>query len=146
MRRELTTKIQINATPEKVWSVLSDFENYSRWNPFITSIKGDVIKGKKVKVRLVPPGNKGMTIRPEIKTMEPNKRISWQGQLVMKGIFDGEHSFELIENLNGTTTFIHSEKFNGLLVPFMKKFLDQQVKMGFESMNQKLKETVEQTD
>lgn len=146
MRRELTTKIQIDATPEKVWAVLRDFENYPGWNPFITSIKGEVMKGKKITVRILPPGNKGMTIKPVIKAIVPKKYLSWQGRLVMKGIFDGEHSFELIENLNGTTTFIHSEKFNGLLVPFMKKFLDQQVKMGFESMNQKLKETVEQTD
>ncbi|MCA1746004.1 MAG: SRPBCC domain-containing protein [Bacteroidales bacterium] len=146
MRKELTTKIQINATPEKVWSVLSDFENYPKWNPFITSIKGNVIMGKKVTVRLVPPGNKGMTIRPEIMSIVPNKHLSWQGRLLVKGVFDGVHSFDLIENLNGTTTFVHSEKFNGLLVPLMKKFIDQQVKSGFESMNQNLKETVEQTD
>lgn len=145
MKNELTTDIQINASPEKVWSVLTDFENYPLWNPFITSINGEVIMGKKITVRIVPPGNKGMTIKPEVKVMVPNKHFSWQGHLLVAGIFDGEHAFELVENLNGTTTFIHSEQFNGLLVPFMKKFLDQQVKMGFELMNQKLKETVEQT-
>ena len=145
MRSILTTEIQINASPENVWSVLADFKNYPIWNPFITSIKGEVTMGNTITVRIVPPGNKGMTIKPEVKAMVPNKRLSWQGHLLVTGIFDGEHSFELVENLNGTTTFIHSEQFNGLLVPFMKKFLDQQVKMGFELMNQKLKEAVEQT-
>jgi hypothetical protein len=143
MRKELTTEIQINASPEKVWSVLTDFKNYPLWNPFITSIKGEVIERNKIRVRIVPLGKKGMTIKPEVKAIVPNKRFSWQGRLLVTGVFDGVHSFDLIENLNGSTSFVHSEKFNGLLVPFMKKFIDEQVKMGFESMNQKLKETVE---
>jgi len=58
-------------------------------------------------------------------------------------LFDGEHKFELIDNANGTTTLIQSEKFSGILVPLLKKQLDDNTKRGFEAMNEKLKELVE---
>lgn len=65
------------------------------------------------------------------------------GHLFIKGLFDGEHSFELIDNLDGTTTFIQSEKFEGILIPLFKKMLDVNTKEGFESMNKALKARVE---
>jgi hypothetical protein len=62
--------------------------------------------------------------------------------LGMKGIFDGEHYFMLIDLDNGQTRFIHGEKFGGILVPFMEKTLGK-TKKGFELMNQALKEQCE---
>jgi len=74
-----------------------------------------------------------------------NKEYSWNGNLFFPGLFDGEHKFELIDHGNGTTTFKHSEKFNGILVPLFKKLLDYNTKNGFEAMNRKLKELAELT-
>jgi hypothetical protein len=65
------------------------------------------------------------------------------GRFILPGIFDGEHSFLLIDNGDGTTTFIHKENFRGILVPFMKKQLDNNTRRGFEEMNNKLKELAE---
>ena len=55
MARELHTEIEIDATPERVWSVLMDFGSYGEWNPFVTSIAGDTSEGGKLQVRLEPP-------------------------------------------------------------------------------------------
>ncbi|WP_367221222.1 SRPBCC family protein [Marinilabilia sp.] len=63
----------INSSPKKVWAILTDFENFPFWNPFITSIKGEVVPGKKKSVRIVPPGSRGMIIKPAIKTFNPNR-------------------------------------------------------------------------
>lgn len=144
MAKEIKTEILINATAEKVWSILTNFENYPNWNPFIKSIKGDVKVGNKITARIEPPEAKGMTFKPKILTLETNKELSWLGRLLFAGLFDGEHKFELIDNRNGTTTFKQSEKFKGILVPFFKKQLDNNTKKGFEEMNRKLKELAEQ--
>lgn len=146
MVKEIKTEILINTTPEKVWTILTDFENYPNWNPFIKSIKGDVNVGKVITVRIEPSEAKGMTFKPEILTFKTNKELSWLGHLFFAGIFDGEHKFEIIDNGNGTTTFRQSEIFRGILVPLFKKQLDNNTKEGFEEMNKKLKELSEQNN
>ncbi len=144
MSKEIKTEILINATPEKVWAILTDFSNYPNWNPFIKSVKGEVKVGNKITARIEPPEAKGMTFKPKILIYETNKELRWLGHLLFAGLFDGEHTFELIDNGNGMTTFRQSEKFRGILVPLFKKQLDYNTKRGFEEMNRKLKELAEQ--
>ena len=143
MAIEIKTEILINATPEKVWAIFSNFENYPNWNPFIKSIKGNVKIGKKIIVRIEPPESNGMTFKPKVLAFETTKELKWLGHLLFAGLFDGEHKFELIDNKNGTTTFIQSEKFKGILVLLFKKQLNSNTKQGFEKMNRKLKELAE---
>ena len=144
MAKEIKTEILINATPEKVWSILTNFDNYPNWNPFIKSIKGEVKVGNIITARIEPREAKEMTFKPKILTFETNKELKWLGHLLFAGLFDGEHKFELIDNGNGTTIFIQSERFKGILVPLFKKQLDNNTKKGFEEMNSKLKELAEQ--
>jgi hypothetical protein len=144
MAKEIKTEIVINATPKKIWSILTNFDNYPNWNPFIKSIKGDVKVGYQITARIEPPQAKAMTFKPKVLTFETNKELSWLGHLWFPGLFDGEHKFALIDNGNGTATFIQSEKFKGILVPLFNKMLDNNTKRGFEEMNIKLKELAEQ--
>ena len=140
MAKEIKTEILINATPEKVWSILTNFDNYPNWNPFIKSIKGEVKIGNKIKVSIQPPNSKEMTFKPRVLAFETNKELLWIGHLLFKGLFDGEHKFELIDNGNGTTTFKQSEKFKGIFVGLLNL---ENTKKGFEAMNEKLKEMAE---
>lgn len=141
MKKLIQTEIIIHATPEKVWKILTDFENYPKWNPFIKSLEGIVRAGSRITVKIQPPGAGSMTFKPRILIHEVNKELRWIGHLLMKGLFDGEHIFELQDNKNGTTTFRQSEEFNGILV----RFIDLgNTKKGFEMMNLRLKELAEQ--
>lgn len=103
-------------------------------DPFIKFIKGEIKVGNKITLTIAPPEAKAMTFKPKIITYEKNKKLSWLGQLLFAGIFDGEHKFELIDNGDGTTIFKQSEKFKGILVLFFKKQLDNNTKKGFEEM------------
>lgn len=135
---DIKTSITINAKPEKVWEVLTNFSEYSNWNPFIRSIEGDVKVGEKVKVNF-----EKMTFKPKILKFTKNKELQWIGRLIMPGIFDGKHRFLLIDNQDGTTKVEHSEHFGGVLVPFLKKKLKTETKSDFEKMNLALKAIVE---
>jgi hypothetical protein len=144
MAKEIKTEILINAKPEQVWAILTDFENYPNWNPFIKSIKGQVFVGNKIIARLEPPETNGMTFKPKVLAFEANKEFRWLGHLLFPGLFDGEHQFKLTDQGNGKTTFSQSEKFRGILVPMFSKMLDYNTRNGFTLMNQKLKELSEQ--
>jgi len=140
---EIKTQILINAKPDKVWAALTDFQNHPTWNPFIKSITGEAKVGSQITVSIAPPDGKGMTFKPTVLAFEQNKEFRWLGKLLFKGLFDGEHNFELIDNGNGTTTFLHSERFKGLLVGLFKNQLNKNTKKGFELMNSSLKKYIE---
>ena len=59
MAKEIKTEILIRATPEKVWAILTDFDNYRNWNPFIRSVTGEVAVGNTITARLEPPAPEG---------------------------------------------------------------------------------------
>lgn len=143
MKKEIKSEIQIHATPERIWNILTAFDKYPGWNPFIKSIQGHVKVGEKIVVRLEPPGAKGMTFKPTVLAFEQNKGFKWIGHLFFTGLFDGEHRFELIDNGDGTTTFIQAERFKGILVRMLSKMLDGSTLYGFRAMNEKLKEEAE---
>jgi hypothetical protein len=140
MKKEIKTSITIHATTEKIWNILTDFENYPNWNPFVRSLTGLVQVGNTITVRVQPGGSKGMTFKPKVLTVIANKEIKWIGHFLFSGLFDGEHQFELIDNGDGTTLFQQSEKFKGIFVPL---FNTSNTQKGFEAMNEKLKALAE---
>ena len=143
MAKEIKTEILINTKPEKIWAILTNFEKYASWNPFIKYIKGNVAVGNKITVRIEPPLAKGMTFKPKVLSYSANKEFKWIGHFLLPGLFDGEHKFELIDNGNGSTTFIQSEKFKGILVPLFAQMLDINTVNGFKLMNEELKRLAE---
>lgn len=142
MAKELKTEIQIKSTPEKVWEVLTKFEEYANWNPFIISITGTKKVGEKLATQIIPPNRKRMKFSPVILRLEINKELRWLGSGAIKGLFDGEHYFKKIELENGFVKFEHGEIFSGLLVPCMPKLIND-TKVGFQQMNEALKKKCE---
>ncbi len=137
------SSIIINATPEKVWDILMNFEQYPEWNPFITTISGNPTIGNTIAATICPPGQKPMQFKPRVLQNLKNTEFRWIGTLGIPYLFDGEHVFQLQENNNGTTTLHHFEYFRGVLVPFFKKMLEQNTLQGFEVMNIALKQKAE---
>lgn len=141
MAKEIKTEIIIRSAPERIWKILIDFKNYPNWNPFIRSISGEIGIGNKIVVHIKPPNGSEMRFKPTILTKVENRVLSWQGKVLFNGLFDGKHKFELIDNENGTTTFIQSDKFTGI---FVWLFNPKKTKNGFNEMNQKLKALAEE--
>lgn len=139
----IETEVQIKATPEKVWKILTNFDAYPLWNPFIKAISGDVQLGKRFTVSIKPPQAQGMTFKPKVVVFESNKELTWFGQLLISGLFDGTHQFLILPNKDGTSTFRQSEQFKGILVPLFSKLINVNSKSGFEAMNLKLKALAE---
>ena len=113
----LDTSIEIDATPERVWSVLTDFAGYPRWNPFVRSIAGELEVGKTLDVAVDPPGGRAMKFHPVLLAVEPGRELRWKGKLLIPGLFDGEHWIRLRNGAPGRVVVEHGEMFNGILVP-----------------------------
>jgi hypothetical protein len=143
--KELYSEIEIHASSERVWQILSDFKRFPQWNPFIRWAKGEAKTGARLEVRIQPSGASGMTFKPVVLKAEPNRELRWLGRLLVAGLFDGEHIFS-IEALGAQhVRFTQREIYTGWLVPLMARGLDTDTRRGFEEMNQALKVLAEQT-
>ena len=143
-KKELYSEIDIEANPEKVWRILSDFASFPDWNPFMRSVKGELSVGKKLIVRLQPTGSNGTTFKPTVLEADRNHEIRWIGHLLIPGLFDGEHILEIVPLDGGKRVhFIQREHFGGLLLPFLSGMLRKDTSRGFVEMNKALKERAE---
>jgi hypothetical protein len=138
------TEIEIDAPVASVWAVLSDFDAYPDWNPFLPRLEvhGPLAAGTRLKVRLAAPGGKPVTLRPKLLSVDAPHELRWLGRLGVPGIFDGEHRFELTATDAGGTRFVQAESFHGILVPRLRKTRSRAAE-GFALMNAALKSRVE---
>ena len=143
--KEISRETEINASPERVWQVLTNFSMFPDWNPFMRSAEGELKEGARFKVRIQPPGGMGMTFKPTILKAEPNRELRWLGRLLLPGLFDGEHVMAIEPLEENRVRFVQSETFNGVLVPlFALMGVFRSTLRGFEEMNQALKARPEQ--
>ena len=144
--RELHTEIEIDAPPERVWQVLTDFAAYPEWNPFVTSVRGDgeLKEGARLEIVVRVPDGPTMTFKPRVLKVEPARELRWLGTLPLPGLFNGEHIFRLEAAGGGGARFLHGEHFSGLLIPFMGGVL-RKTERGYRLMNEALKARVERS-
>jgi hypothetical protein len=138
MAKQIRTTIDIQAPVNQVWNVLTDFDSYPTWNPFIKWVKGEVKVGNQIEVQLP-----GMKFTPTVKAFTPYQEFSWLGHLGIKGLFDGKHIFRLEQLTKGTTRLHHEESFQGLLAGPILLLIRKDTQNGFLAFNEALRERVE---
>ena len=140
--RKLETRVEIDATREEVWEVLTATDAYPDWNPFITEVEGCFVAGERVRLTMRLPGKKPMTLRPRVVEAAPAARLRWSGRLWVRGLCDAQHEFHLSETPRGTTEVVQVETFRGVLVPFLGRAIAT-TRLGFEAMDSALRARAE---
>jgi hypothetical protein len=142
MVRSISHTIEIDAAPETVWRELADTRSYPDWNPFIRRLDGELREGARLEVEITPPDGRAMTFKPKVLAAEPGRELRWLGHLLVRGLFDGEHRFEIEPLEGGRSRLTQSERFTGLLVRPLGGGLGK-TERGFEAMDQALKARIE---
>jgi uncharacterized protein YndB with AHSA1/START domain len=62
-RKEIRAEIEIDASAERVWQLLTDFSTFPDWNPFISRADGEARNGARLEVYMQPSGAKVMTFQ-----------------------------------------------------------------------------------
>jgi len=83
------------------------------------------------------------TLTVTLLAANPSRHIRWRGHLWVPGLFDGEHSFEIIQESRESVLLIQEEKFSGILVSFLSRTIDK-TKEKFGEANATVKTMAEQ--
>jgi len=143
--QEITTAIEISAPPEKVWSILTDINNWQEWSPIIKNSRGSAAVGSELTITMTGKneGEEGPTYSPVITGLEAPGYLRWRAHMLAGFIFTNYKVLKLEQSGSGTR-LIHKEMFKGLLAPIMCGQMEKGVPPMLNSMNQALKELAEQ--
>ncbi len=120
-------EIEIDATPEVVWALLTAFDRWPSWNPDVKSMsmQGGVVAGSLFRWKAGPG-----TITSTIQRVEPPVLIAWTGKTL--GI-NAIHVYRL-EPRDGKTFVRTEESYEGLVARLMRaplqKTLDRALDEG----------------
>lgn len=116
----------INAVPERVWSVLTDFERWPEWNPDVRSARADgpLQPGTRFHWKAGPSG-----ITSRLEDVQPPTRITWTGStLGIRAI----HVHTLTPR-DGATLVTSEESWSGLLPRLLRGRMTTTLTASLES-------------
>ena len=111
-------EIKIHANAEKIWKLLTDAEKFSSWNSTVSAIDGNIQEGERITIHV--PGT-DRTFTPKVSGVVVNKSMTWSNGFAP--IFKGSRTFELRQGAKGSTEFIMTEHFSGLVFALVKNKL-----------------------
>ena len=138
-RMQCGVSINIKATPEKIWSLLTNAADFPRWNSTVHSIEGEIALGHKIKLR-VPIAPKRV-FKLKVSAFEPGKRMVWQDGA--PPMFKGVRTFLLTPRADRSIDFSMVEVFWGLMLPMIAGSLPD-FAPSFEQYAADLKRAAEQ--
>lgn len=143
-KRELVISVEIEASRELVWKVLTDLEAFSEWNPMIRRAEGRLRPGEFLRVRFQPHGSRGHDFKPRLTVVDPPRELRWTAFLDLPRIFHFEHYWILEEAGEGKTLLKHGVFVKGVLAPLVWKRVEESSRKPFEAMNLAHKQRAEE--
>jgi len=141
--KEIQTEIEIAAPPEKVWSILINIDNWSKWNPTTIQASGVPSVGSELTITMRgEDGNDGPKYMPIVTSLEEPTLFEWRAKMMSDILFTNGRIFEL-EKISTGTRLINKETFKGMLVPLFWSKFSSQVPLFLNEMNEALKIQVE---
>lgn len=137
-RKEIHSEVEIEGTAQEVWSILTDFDRYGEWNPGFSQVRGRAEVGATLDVTFLRSGGRTTEMHPRVLVAEPGREFRWLGRLLLPGVFDGEHRFEIHQVEPGRVRFVQAERFRGVLVPFFRRMIEVDTLTTFGEVNDAL--------
>lgn len=136
-KKSVHHEISINATPQKVWKVLTNMSAYDEWNPTMKLVNGEIKVGNKVTYQFTQDENNISEIPATVKQIIPNKLLNQSGGIPF--VLTYNHKYILEPENGGTKVTIH-EDYSGIGVNFWNP---KPVELAYERLNKALKERAE---
>ncbi len=137
-RMDCAIHATIQASPERIWALLTDAAGFPRWNSTVTSIEGTIAEGQTLKLKV--PTAPERVFKPKVSNFEPGRSMIWRDG--MAPMFKGVRTFTLKPNADGSTEFSMKEEFSGLMLPMIKGSLPDFAPV-FEAYAEDLKRAAE---
>lgn len=137
--RETAVSIDIQADKSIIWALLTNANDFPRWNSTVISIDGTIRQGEKIKLKAQLDPKREFKLK--IKEFEADNRLVWGDAM-------GNRIYTLKSIGNNLTNFSMTEKIGGPLFPLFAKMIPP-FDQAFEQYAKDLKneaETISKTN
>ena len=138
-------KVEINAPARVVWEVLTDLDNYHRWNSFCPSIRCGMRIGDPVHMKVRIPGTTDtITVSEYLVACDPEQLLSWEQRAVPENK-DAARRDQYIEALDANRcSYFTTDIFLGVNADTIMREHGAWVKKGFDQIALDLKQRAEE--
>lgn len=138
------SEIEIEASPEIVFDLLTDLQKYPEWNPFTPHVESTLEIGAPVrmKVRL----GKGPKLSNKVEFVTANERpicLCWGADIPFRFLIRADRCQTLEALPNGRTRYICTDTISGWLTPLVIRFFGAAMQRGFDDCALALKRRAE---
>ena len=130
--------VEIQASAETVWEVITDFDAYGEWNPFVVGCRSTLRVGDPIdmNVRLFP----GLTQKQRETILEhvPGKRMCYGIPGMALGALSSRRSHEVYPLDPGRTRYDSHFELSGWFAPVVRMLMGARLQAGFEAMTEAL--------
>jgi S-(hydroxymethyl)glutathione synthase len=137
---KITTEVNINASPQTVWSIMDDLERYPEWNQVVPELAGLTMVGEILDAKIAPPNSPTYPFHPELLRVIGARELRWK--TVTDG-FSAEHYFILTPTTSGGTHILHNEEFSGTHADSLFPNIEASMRPLYRQMNETLKARAE---
>ncbi|MCU0693157.1 MAG: SRPBCC domain-containing protein [Polyangiaceae bacterium] len=141
--REIHTEIEIGASADRIWKILTEFGRYPDWNPFLRWVRGRAEVGRSIAMRINPPNARAATMHGRIVEVRPRQRLGWSGATSVPGLLHMDHLIELVSMSGDRMLVTHRESASGALPWLHWDLLACCYHAGTSAMNRALKTRAE---
>lgn len=137
-----STAVVVTAPHHVVWRLLTDFDGYGRWNPFITRARGDARSGENLWLRLAL-GATPDEFDCALADVKQGRKVRWRCRKHdVPGLLDRDHTFRVVPLGPERVRVVYEGRWEGVLVPFTDL---GDWKQGYAQMARALKQHAEAT-
>ena len=129
----------IDASPEAVWSVLSDGASWPSWDSGVDAVEGRIALDETIKIRSQAAPGREFPVR--VTRFDPPAHLRFSGGMPL-GLFRGVRTYELSGGADGQVEFRMREEYSGPLLPLIWRSMPD-LGPSFQRFARGLKQRVE---
>ena len=143
--RTFAATVEIDAPPETVWEVLTDFARYPEWNPFTPEVRTSLKVGDPIDMRVWMSGMRfHLWQREQIREVRPGELLRYGMTSLSPAILHAER-VQTLEALPDDRTRYHTEDtIGGAISPLAFLLFGGSLEDGFSSMARALVQRAEE--
>lgn len=143
MANVFATRVEIEASAERVWAILTDLDAYPEWNPFTPRIETNFVIGDPIVLHVSFDGAKPRRQVEVLRRWAPGEQLCWGMNMGPAWFFRAERVQRVELLADDRCRYVSEDAFAGVFSPVVELSFGAKVQRGFDALGAALRRRAE---